>query len=290
MKRVGRIRIRTILFLLSFLFGLGMLMYPLVANLWNEQRQQKLITTYQEAVSEISASGGLEEEWARAYAYNNALLPMVLPDSFAEAEERTEEDEEYISCLNINGDGVMGYISIPKIDISIPIYHTTDDDVLQKGAGHLEGSSLPVGGESTHAVIAAHRGLANASMFTDLDLLEIGDHFLIYVLDDVLCYEVDQILIVEPEDTSALDVVDGEDYVTLLTCTPYGVNTMRLLVRGHRVDYVEKEVAAEEGTAQLSVHTSYWMWVALGLLVTALVILLLILLERRRRRRKAQKA
>jgi sortase A len=217
-----------------------------------------------------------ESEWEKAQSYNDALLPMILPDSFAVAEATEEEDEEYMSCLDLTGDGMMGTVEIPKIRITLPIYHTTNEEVLEKAAGHLEGSSLPVGGESTHAVISAHRGLPSASLFTDLDKLEVGDHFLINVLDDTLCYEVDQIEVVEPEDTSSLAVEEGEDLVTLLTCTPYGVNSQRLLVRGHRVPYDAEEVQDEElPLSNISLHTSYLLWVIVGLLITGIFILIL---------------
>ena len=161
--------------------------------------------------------------------------------------------------------------------------------MLQQAAGHLEGSSLPIGGESTHAVISAHRGLPSASLFTDLDQMKIGDHFLIHVLDNTLCYEVDQILVVEPEDTDALAVEEGEDLVTLLTCTPYGVNTQRLLVRGHRVDYVADEVAAEQTPLSgISLHTNYLLWVVVGILITGVFILILFIREKRFRKKAAR--
>ena len=232
--------ILTIAMILLFLAGLSLLLYPFVANQWNNYRQQRLISSYEDTVARKEEAGEIDydAEWAKAQAYNEALLPSILPDSFAVAEASDEPDEEYMSCLNITGDGMMGMVEIPKIDVNLPIYHTTSEEVLEKAAGHLEGSSLPVGGESTHAVISAHRGLPSASLFTDLDQLEEGDHFLIHVLDDTLCYEVDQILVVEPKETESLAVEEGEDLVTLLTCTPYGVNSDRLLVRGHRVPYV----------------------------------------------------
>jgi sortase A len=178
-------------------------------------------------------------------------------------------------------------VQIPKIGIKIPIFHTTSEEVLEIGAGHLEGSSLPVGGENTHAVISAHRGLPSASLFTDLDKLEIGDNFFLNVLDQTLAYEVDQILVVEPEETDALAVVDGEDLVTLLTCTPYAVNTQRLLVRGHRVEYTP-ELLEESSVplAAFSLHTNYLLWVVIGLSVTALFILFLYLLDRWLRKRE----
>ena len=275
-----------ILVAVVFLAGLSLLLYPFVANKWNTYRQERLISSYEEVVSEKTASGTInyDGEWLKARQYNDELMPMILPDSFAIAEADEGEDEEYMAALNLAGDGIMGTVDIPKIGIKLPIYHTTDEEVLEKAAGHLEGSPLPVGGESTHAVISAHRGLPSASLFTDLDLLEEGDHFLIHVLDETLCYEVDQILIVEPDETEALQVEEGEDLVTLLTCTPYGVNTQRLLVRGHRVPYEEAVVAEEETPlGAVSLHTNYLLWVFVGLGVTALFILGLFLWDRRKR-------
>ena len=218
----------------------------------------------------------------KARAYNEALLPAILPDSFAVAASSEEPDREYMSCLNLTGDGMMGYVEIPKINIKIPVYHTVSTEILEKAAGHLEGSSLPTGGESTHAVISAHRGLPSASLFTDLDKMEDGDHFLLYILDDILCYEVDKISVVDPEDTKDLVVEEGKDFVTLLTCTPYGVNTQRLLVRGHRVDYEPETVQAEEkNTAGISLHTNYLLWAVVGLGITAAFIVVLYLREQK---------
>lgn len=173
-----------------------------------------------------------------------------------------------MSCLNQNGDGMMGYLSIPKIGEIIPVYHTSREEVLQKGAGHIQGSSLPIGGTSTHASIAAHRGIPGMSLFTDLDLLEEGDQFYLYILDEILAYEVDQIETVMPEDTEILNVEEGKDYVTLVTCTPYGVNTQRLLVRGHRVPYVEEQEKEQERQAKKSIHTNYLAWIFIGIIAT----------------------
>ena len=270
-----------------FLAGLSLLLYPFVANQWNNYRQKQLISGYEQAVSEKEAAEGIDYDAERKKAedYNEALLPCVLPDSFALAES-SGVDPVYMNTLNIAGDEMMGSVEIPKINIKIPIYHTTEEDVLNKGAGHLEGSSLPVGGANTHAVISAHRGLPSASLFTDLDQLKEGDHFLIHVLDETLCYEVDKISVVKPEDTSALAVEDGQDLVTLLTCTPYGVNTERLLVRGHRVPYVEEEVKEEKTVLSgSSLHTNYLLWVFVGLSVTALFIFVLYLKETKLKRR-----
>ena len=270
-----------------FLAGLSLLLYPFVANQWNNYRQKQLISGYEQVVSEKEAAEGIDYDAERKKAedYNEALLPCVLPDSFALAES-SGVDPVYMNTLNIAGDEMMGSVEIPKINIKIPIYHTTEEDVLNKGAGHLEGSSLPVGGANTHAVISAHRGLPSASLFTDLDQMKVGDHFLLHVLDETLCYEVDKISVVKPEDTSALAVEDGQDLVTLLTCTPYGVNTERLLVRGHRVPYVEEEVKEEKTVLSgSSLHTNYLLWVFVGLSVTALFVFVLYLKKTKLKRR-----
>ena len=281
----------TIIIALFFLTGLSLLLYPYVSNQWNNYRQSRLISNYDAALVEQENSGEIDytTEWEKANAFNEALLPSILPDSFAVAaasDEDSENHQAYMSCLNLLGDGMMGYVEVPKINIRIPIYHTTDEEVLEQAAGHLEGSSLPVGGKNTHAVISAHRGLPSASLFTDLDKLEEGDHFLLYILDDVLCYEVDQILVVEPDETESLAVQEGQDLVTLLTCTPYGVNSHRLLVRGHRVPY-EPEVIEDENQiplAGVSLHTNYLLWVLVGLAVTAGFVAFLYLMDRKRRK------
>ena len=273
-----------------FLAGLSLLLYPFVANQWNNHRQKQLISSYEQSVSDKDAAHEIDydAELQKAKAYNEALLPSILPDSFAVA-EASEEDKTYMDALNIAGDEVMGIVEIPKINIKLPIYHTTDEDVLKQAAGHLEGSSLPVGGESTHAVISAHRGLPSASLFTDLDQLKKGDHFLIHVLNETLCYEVDKISVVKPEETSSLAVEEGQDLVTLLTCTPYGVNTERLLVRGHRVPYVEQEVADEKTPLSgISLHTNYLLWVIIGLTITAIFILVLYLKEKKLQQKKEE--
>ena len=280
-----------IVIIIIFLAGLSLLLYPFVANQWNNHRQKQLIGNYESVISDKEAAGNIDyaAEMKKAEAYNDALLPSILPDSFAVADASTETDSSYEDSLNIAGDGMMGIVEIPKIAIKLPIYHGTGDEVLQKAAGHLEGSSLPIGGESTHAVISAHRGLPSASLFTDLDQLEIGDHFLIHVLDETLCYEVDQILVVDPEDTSALAVEDGEDLVTLLTCTPYGVNTQRLMVRGHRVPYEEQAVADEQTPLSgFSLHTNYLLWVVVGIVITGVFILILFIREKKLQKKAAK--
>lgn len=277
----------TIIISLIFLAGLSLLLYPFISNQWNNYRQGKLISRYETVLAKKEAAGKVhyKSEMEKAQAYNEALLPSILPDSFAVAEATEEEDKRYISCLNITDDGMMGMVEIPKINIKLPLYHTTQKEVLEKAVGHLEGSSLPIGGENTHSVVSAHRGLPSATLFTDLDKLKKGDHFLIHVLDEVLSYEVDQILIVKPEETSALAVEQGKDLMTLLTCTPYGVNSERLLVRGHRVPYEPKVLKDEAGPlGSVSLHSNYLMWVVIGLVVTGGFIFVLYRLEKKKRR------
>lgn len=274
-----------VLFALIFLAGLLVLLYPMFSNMWNEHRSAELIAGYQEEVSHVP-----QEDYSRwlemADAYNKTLEGKGVPDAFAFISE--EEDEEYLSQLAFREDGVMGYIEIPKISVSLPIYHGTSEEVLQKGAGHLQGSALPVGGVGTHCVVSAHRGLPSAAMFTDLDMLQEGDHFYIHVLDQTLAYEVDQIEEVKPEDTKSLDVEEDKDLVTLVTCTPYGVNTERLLVRGHRVPY-EAETAQQEAKETVSsMHTRYGFWAALGLGVTALFSACMYLWTRRKRGKRGE--
>lgn len=286
-------KIKTVLIAILFLSGLSLLLYPFISNQWNTYRQNRLISNYDKMIEEKTEADEIdyEAEWEKAHSYNEDLLPSILPDSFAIAAAADEPDERYMSCINLLGDGMMGYVEIPKINITIPIYHTVKEDVLEKAAGHLEGSSLPAGGESTHTVISAHRGLPSASLFTDLDQLEIGDHFLLKILDDTLCYEVDQITVVEPEETDALAVEKGQDYATLLTCTPYGVNTHRLLVRGHRVVYEPTVIENEENNSVLgvSVHTNYLLWVLVGLSITLAFIFILYAKEQKLKREIGQK-
>ena len=275
------------IFALLFLAGLSLLLYPLVSNEWNNYRQSRLIAAYDEEVAEQSAEGKIDYAGERAEAvdYNEMLKPYILPDSFAAAADQEEPDEAYMSALNLTGDGMMGRVEIPKINVKLPIYHTTKESILQVAAGHLEGSSLPVGGVGSHAVISAHRGLPSASLFTDLDQLEEGDYFLLYILDDVLCYQVDKITVAEPSDTSSLAAEEDKDLVTLLTCTPYGVNSHRLLVRGSRVPYeeIEDEAVAAAAFSGPSIHTNYLLWVVVGLSITGVFIIFMFLYDRRRK-------
>ncbi|MEZ3485325.1 MAG: class C sortase [Lachnospiraceae bacterium] len=272
-----------ILISILFIAGLSLLLYPFVANQWNNYRQKQLISNYEQVIAEKEAAGALDydAEWEKAAKYNGALLPSILPDAFAKA-DALGEDKDYQACLNIAGDGIMGTVEIPKIKITLPIFHGTEDEVLEKAAGHLEGSSLPVGGENTHAVITAHRGLPSAALFTDLDKLKEGDHFLIHILKETLCYEVDKITIAEPDDTQALSVEDGMDLMTLVTCTPYGVNSHRMMVRGHRVPY-DPAVYADENIplGSMSMHTNYLLWIIVGLSITGIFCFFLYKRERK---------
>ena len=227
----------TILLLLVFLIGLSLLLYPTVSDWWNSFHQSQAIAGYAEAVAELDDLS-YDRYWADARAYNAAL-----PDDTSRFLPTEEKTEQYENLLNISGNGIMGYIEIPAIGVSLPIYHGVEDTVLQIAIGHIEGSSLPVGGEGTHCVVSGHRGLPSAKLFTDLDKLAEGDTFLLRVLDEVLTYEVDQIHIVEPDEVDLLAVEAGQDLCTLVTCTPYGVNSHRLLVRGHRVENQESAAA-----------------------------------------------
>lgn len=217
---------------LIFLTGLGVLLYPVFSDLWNQHRQNRLMTDYTNTVTDME-DAERNALWSAAVQYNQGLQAAP-QDAFTGADPGPKNP--YWSLLDPDGTGVMGYLEIPKISLRLPIYHGTGDAALQKGIGHLAGTSLPVGGSGTHCVLSGHRGLPSALLFTDLDQLETGDTFTLYVLDQRLSYQVDQILVVEPEDVSALAPEDGKDYVTLVTCTPYGVNTHRLLVRGSRIE------------------------------------------------------
>lgn len=219
----------TIILILILIVGLSLLLYPTVSNYWNSFHQSRAIATYTQQVSQLTEED-YSQLWEDARDYNRALAGE---DGYYLSEE---QQERYNALLDINGSGIMGYVDIPSIKCSLPIYHGTDEAVLQVAAGHLDWTSLPVGGETSHCVISGHRGLPSAKLFTDLDRLVIGDFFTLRVLDEVLTYQVDQILVVLPNEMEALTIEDGADYCTLVTCTPYGINSHRLLVRGHRVD------------------------------------------------------
>ena len=224
----------TFLLVLILLVGLSLLLYPTFSDYWNSFHQTRAITGYAQQVAEMDTQT-YESYWSAAWDYNRTLLGRNTGFALSESQQA-----EYNTLLDISGLGIMGYIEIPEISVSLPIYHGTGESVLQVAVGHLDWSSLPVGGESSHCVLSGHRGLPSAKLFTNLDKLREGDTFLLRVLDEVLTYQVDQILIVEPNETSALEIVEGEDLCTLVTCTPYGINSHRLLVRGHRIENAEE--------------------------------------------------
>ncbi len=223
-------RLPTMILILVFLTGLSLLLYPTVSDWWNSFHQSRAIANYARDIENLD-NALYEDFLADAEAYNQSLLGKS--NRFTLSAEGTEE---YNALLDITGTGIMGYIEIPEIKVSLPIYHGTGDAVLSIAVGHIEGSSLPVGGEGTHCVLSGHRGLPSAKLFSNLDRLAEGDLFLIRTLDETLTYEVDQIHIVEPQEISDLAIEKGKDYCTLVTCTPYGINTHRLLVRGHRIE------------------------------------------------------
>ncbi len=229
MKKYGT----TIILLIVLIVGLSLLLYPSFSDWWNSMHQSRAVASYVDQVANIDEDQ-YAHLWEEAWSYNESLRDR--PNTFVLNEE---QKEEYDKILDIGGLGIMGYIEVPTIGITLPIYHGTDEAVLQIAVGHLEWTSLPVGGESSHCVVSGHRGLPSAKLFTDLDKLVVGDLFIFRVLDEILTYEVDQILIVEPHETEALMIEEGKDLCTLITCTPYGVNSHRMLVRGHRVENQE---------------------------------------------------
>ena len=227
-------KLPNIIFGLIFIAGLGIFLYPSVSNYINSRNQSRAISNYEEMVNSISEED-YSRMWSEARAYNEELAKKPLNFELSD-----EEREEYNSILNVSGTGIIGYIEIENIGVNLPIYHGTAESVLQVGIGHLEGTSFPTGTKSTHAVLSGHRGLPSSKLFSDLDQMIVGDTFLLHILDQTFAYQIDKINIVLPEETNDLAIVDNEEYVTLVTCTPYGVNTHRMLVRGKRVDYNEE--------------------------------------------------
>lgn len=225
----------TIILVAIFFVGLCVLLYPTISDFWNEKRQSQAIMNYDDLIVDLTPED-YSKLFAKADAYNKKINNMSFPFM-----EHKNIADEYYSTLDINGNGMMGYITIEKIKVQLPIYHGTSDKVLNSAVGHVEGSSIPVGGESTHAVLSAHRGLPSAKLFTNLDKVEVGDVFTIRILDRTITYQVDQVLIVLPNETKDLNIVPGEDYCTLVTCTPYGINTHRMLVRGTRIENIEPD-------------------------------------------------
>ena len=272
--------ISTIIIALIFLAGLSFLLYPTVSNLWNRAHQSRAIATYTKQVEKLDDSQN-KEMLKAARKYNKSLLKKS--DHWKLSKKGKKK---YESLLDVSGTGIMGYIEVPKIDCSLPIYHGTDEGALQIAIGHLEGSSLPVGGKSTHCVLSGHRGLPSARLFTDLDQMEEGDIFVLNVLGRKLAYEVDQIKVVLPDEMSDLEIVHGKDLCTLVTCTPYGINTHRLLVRGHRTKYIEETVVRVQKEAEKK-ETGIWLLAGGG--AVFLIIIIIVVVKRRRKRRNLQR-
>ena len=235
-------------FILLLLIGIGLMLYPLISNWYGERVRSTVEVQYNEAIAKLEDES-IREAFKAAQAYNESLYSVQLDP------ERAVDD--YNSLLNLSGNGIMGYVEIPVIEVNLPIYHTVAESSLQKGAGHMPGTSLPIGGKSTHAVISAHSGMSDARMFTDLDKVQKGDLILLHVLGDTLAYAVDTITVTDPADIEAIEIRQDEDLVTLVTCAPYGVNTHRLLVRGHRIELTEEEL--DEEIAVVEQETSTWM-------------------------------
>ncbi len=273
--------ISTIIIAVIFLTGLGFLLYPTVSNLWNQAHQSRAIATYSKQVEKLDDSEN-KKMLKAARKYNKSLLKKSDHWKLSKKDKK-----KYESLLDVSGTGIMGYIEVPKIDCSLPIYHGTDEGALQIAIGHLEGSSLPVGGKSTHCVLSGHRGLPSARLFTDLDQMEEGDIFILNILGRKLAYEVDQIRVVLPEEMSDLEIEEGKDLCTLVTCTPYGINTHRLLVRGHRTEYVEKKVEEEKKEVQTK-KTDIRLMIAGGAGVLILLIIIIVIVIKRRRKRRNQ--
>ena len=235
-------------FVLLLLIGIGLMLYPLLSNWYGEQVRSTVEVQYNEAIAKLEDES-IREAFRAAQAYNESLYSVQL--------EPERAVDEYNSLLNLSGNGIMGYVEIPVIDVNLPIYHTVAESSLQKGAGHMPGTSLPIGGKSTHTVISAHSGMSGARMFTDLDKMQEGDLILLHVLGDTLAYAVDMITVTDPADIEAIEIRQDKDLVTLVTCTPYSVNTHRLLVRGHRIELTEEEITEE--TKATEPEASTWM-------------------------------
>ena len=275
---------------MAFLIALGITLYPMISTWYNERHQAEVHIHYQEKVEQVDNTKLIEAK-ELAVAYNQTILPGAQDEDSFSKEALLSASENYGSPLNLAGDGIMGYVEIPTIGVTLPIYHGTNNSTLERGVGHLLGSSLPVGGESTHSVLTAHSGMASAKMFSDLDRLKKGDIFFLDVLGERLAYQVDQIKTVLPYDTTFLQTEIGNDLCTLVTCNPFGVNTHRLLVRGTRIEYEEAEVIVEEKLETEEPVKSTWeqqylqgILIGIGAVVILVLGLLVFWFVRRRRR------
>lgn len=287
-------KVTSLIFGFLFLLGFIILVYPTVSNQWNTYRQNKLINSYNAVVEEMKEED-FSVQWELAKSFNDTITKNDLYKDVFGTTEIDLKNTEYFKVLNVSGNGLMGYLSIPKINVKLSIYHGTGEDVLQTGVGHLNGSKLPIGGENNHTILAAHRGLPSARLFTDVDQLKRGDMIYIHILDEVLAYEVDQILnMVDKDDVKtlqeALAIEEGKDQVTLFTCTPYGVNSHRLLVRGTRIPYEGEESikATVVDTMVQAVQDYYMIYLILGLSATILIIVTMKFVFRKKRKKTAR--
>lgn len=273
-------KLSNIILVLIFLTGVSLLVYPTFSDWWNSMHQSRAIAAYVDQVNTLD-DAQYETMLEQARAYNETLVGKEDRYNLSEA-----ETEEYNSLLDVTGTGIMGYVVIPKINVRLPIYHGTDPAVLEIAIGHIAGSSLPVGGESTHCVLSGHRGLPSAKLFTDIDQLEVGDQFMLEVLGDTLTYEVDQINVVLPDELEDIEIEEGQDLCTLVTCTPYGVNTHRLLVRGHRVETKEENhVRVVSDAAQIEPMT---VSLVIGLPVLVIIMLLRMIFAGKKHRKGSE--
>lgn len=270
---------KTITILLAvvlFLLALGMTFYPVISNYVNQKYASEIHTAYEEIIEQTDNTELIKAK-ELAISYNHAIVPGTTAEDSYSQEALTVASEDYEHQLNVAGDGIMGYVEIPCINVNLPIYHGTGNDSLERGVGHLLGSSLPVGGESTHSILTGHSGMASQKMFTDLEQMDIGDVFYLNVLGETLAYQVVKINTVLPHDTSLLGIEDGKDICTLVTCTPYGVNTHRLLVCGSRIPYEEAEVIVEEKASEKEEESTWEQQYLKGIFygIAAVVILVI---------------
>ncbi|SEI94781.1 class C sortase [Kandleria vitulina] len=269
-------KIINIFLALMIFVGLCVMFYPVVSDMWNTYRNNLLISDYKKDVNDLSKKKA-DKIWNDAITYNkNHRQNFIKEDVFTNLRKRSKS--QYDSYLNISSNGIMGTIVIPKINVEIPIYHGTGEKELQTGVGHMEGTSLPVGGTSSHCVLSAHRGLPSAKLFTDLDKMKEGDMFFLHVLDKTLAYKVDAIFTVKPDETQNLSLVKGKDYVTLLTCTPYGVNTHRLLVRGIRTPYNKTQ------DQNVSILKDYRVWILIATIIVLIIVNAFIIIKNKRKK------
>lgn len=274
MKKIKQ-KITTILFVLILIIGIGIMSYPFVSDWWNSFHQTRAIQDYTKIVEQMDENE-YEEYFKQAEEYNKKLQQMTAP-----FQQFDEVRDEYFRTFDATGTGIIGYVTIPCIDVELPIYHGTADDVLNIAVGHLEGSTFPIGGESTHAVLSAHRGLPTSKLFTNLDRVSEGDIFVVTVLNRILTYRVDQILIVDPDKMEALNIIRGEDHCTLVTCTPYGINTHRMLVRGVRIDNIEGPVSTRKEAFRIP-YTKVILTVIAPLFVIMFILLMILKPKRHR--------